>query len=249
MQKNKLPTIQFADLFMENREEKERIGDSYKNLGDQIYEIIKRKIICHEIKPKERVVDKHLAVQMGVSRSLVRQALTVLEKEELVTLVPRSGFFVRDITKKDVEDIYEIRNLLESHATKLSVPNLGEEDLLFLEKIFEDARRDLEKNKVKSFIKADAYLHEILIINCGNEHLKRMINKYSNQYIFYRMVDLSRIKRAKDSYFEHLEIFKAVQKRDVKLATTLMSKHILNAKKIILENFDSYTYEDKNINQ
>lgn len=244
MQKENIQ-IQFANLYMEESDKKERIGDDYKNLGDRIYESIKRKIICHEIKPKERIVDKHLAEKLGVSRSLVRQALTVLEKEELVTLVPRSGFYVRDISKKDVEEIYDIRNLLETHATKLGVINLKEKDLNFLEKIFEDAKRDLEKNKVKSFIEADAYLHEILINNCGNERLKKMINKYSNHYVFYRLVDLSRVKRAKEAYFEHYEIFLAVKKRDIDLSAHLMSKHIKNAKRIILENFDYYTYHVK----
>ena len=61
-----------------------KIGDNFPNLEDQVYKIIKDKIIWHEIKMKERIIDKKLAEELGVSRSMVRQVLTTLAKEELL---------------------------------------------------------------------------------------------------------------------------------------------------------------------
>jgi len=84
-----------------------------------------------------------------------------------------------------------------------------------------------------------------MIDNCGNEYLKKTINEYNNKYAFYRVVDLSRVERAKESYFEHYEIFKAIKEKKVQLSSKLMAKHIENAKNIILNNFDNYTFGNK----
>ena len=219
-----------------------KIGESFLNLEDQVYEIIKDKIIWHKIKMGERVIDKKLAEELGVSRSMVRQVLTIFVKEELLIMVPRNGFYVREITEKEIEGIYNIRKILEAYATELAVPKINSRDIAEVEEVFKKAKTDIEKEKVKSFIETDAKLHKLLINNCGNEYLKKTINGYNNRYAFYRVVDLSRVERAKESYFEHYEIFEAVKKKNVKLSAELMTKHIENAKNIILKNFDNYTF-------
>ena len=221
----------------------EKLGQKYKNLGDEVYENVKTRIINHEIKPGERIIDKNLAEQLGVSRSLVRQALTILEKEDLVTSVPRSGFYVKEIKERDVVEIYEIRKILEKAATQKAVPNIPDQDIDKLNTIFENAKKDLDKDKVLQFIKADNQLHKIIINNCGNERLIKLINSYNTYIAFYRVVDLSRVERAKEAYFEHLEIFKAVKARDVEKSVQLMTNHIENAKNIIIDNFYEYTYK------
>ena len=217
--------------------------ESYPSIGDQAYKIIKNKIIFHEIKPRERIIDKKLAEELCVSRSVVRQVLSVLTKEELLKLIPRNGFYVREITSKGIEEIYNVRKVLEAYATELAVPRINSGDIAALEEVFRMAKRDLEKDEVKSFIEADVILHKILVDNCGNECLIKIINKNNDKYAFYRIADLNRIERAKESYFEHYEIFKAVKEKKVKFSAELMAKHIENAKKIILNNFGSYTYE------
>ncbi|RQD78768.1 MAG: GntR family transcriptional regulator [Halanaerobium sp. MSAO_Bac5] len=221
----------------------EKLGQKYRNLGDEVYETLKTKIINHEIKPGERIIDKNLAEQLGVSRSLVRQALTILEKEDLVTSVPRSGFYVKEIKERDVVEIYEIRKILEKAATRKAVAQIPEKDIEKLDEIFENAKKDLDKDKVLQFIKADNQLHKTIINNCGNQRLIKLINSYNTYIAFYRVVDLSRVERAKEAYFEHLEIFKAVKAKDVEKSVELMANHIENAKNIIIDNFYEYTYK------
>jgi len=190
----------------------------------------------------ERIIDKKLAEELGVSRSIVRQVLTILVKEELLAMIPRIGFYVREITRKEIEEIYNVRKILEVYATELAVPKISSRDIAEVEKVFKRAEGDLEKNEVKSFIETDAKLHKLLIDNCGNEYLKKIINEYNDRYAFYRIIDLNRVERAKESYFEHYELFEAVKKKNAKLSAALMAKHIENAKNIILNNFDDYTF-------
>ena len=70
-----------------------------------------------------------------------------------------------------------------------------------------------------------------------------MINEHNDKYAFYRIIDLSRVERAKESYFEHYEIFKAIKEKKEGFSANLMTKHIENAKNIILNNFELYSYE------
>ena len=219
-----------------------KIGEVFPNLEDQVYKIIKDKIIWHEIKMGERIIDKKLAEELGVSRSMVRQTLTILVKEELLIMIPRNGFYVKEITRKEIEEIYNTRKILEAYATELAVPKITSGGIAALKEVFRKAKGDLEKDEVKSFIETDIELHKLLVNNCGNEHLKKMINENNDKYAFYRIVDLNRIERAKESYFEHYEIFKAVKEKKAKFSAELMAKHIENAKRIILDNFEAYTY-------
>ena len=96
-----------------------------------------------------------------------------------------------------------------------------------------------------TFIETDIKFHKLIIDNCGNGCLKRIINEHNDKYVFYRVVDLSRVERAKESYFEHYKIFQAVKEKKEALAAKLMAEHIENAKNIILDNFHSYTFGKK----
>ena len=84
------------------------IVETYPSVEEQVYKIIKNKIIWHEIKPGKRIIDKKLAEELDVSRSMVRQVLAILVREELLTMIPRNGFYVKEITKKEIEEIYNI---------------------------------------------------------------------------------------------------------------------------------------------
>ena len=77
------------------------IVETYPSIEEQVYKIIRDKIIWHEIKPGERIIDQKLAEEFGVSRSMVRRVLTILAKEELLIVIPRNGFYVRKITRME----------------------------------------------------------------------------------------------------------------------------------------------------
>jgi len=245
--KNNKIKLYFTSNNNKNNIKENKLGKTFESLEEKVYKIIKNKIIYHEIKPEERIIDKNISEELSVSRSLVRQVFATLVKEELLILIPRNGFYVRKIDKREIEEIYNVRSVLEGYAVKLTVPKISEKKIDQLELIFNKAKKDLGKNKVNSFIKTDEQLHKTLIDNCGNNYLKKIINRYNNHYIFFRVVDLSQIERAEESYFEHYEIFKAVKNRNIELSSKLMEEHIINAKNIILANFNKYMYR-KTIN-
>ena len=191
---------------------------------------------------RERIIDKKFAEELGVSRSMVRQVLTILVKEELLMMIPRSGFYVIEITRNEIEEIYEVRKVLEVYAIKHDVPRTSDRDIVEIEEAFNKAKENLERDDTKSFVEIDIKLHELIIKNCDNSHIKKIMDKFENLVNFYRFADQHEITRARELYFEHYEIFKSIKSRNIELATELMSNHIENSKKNILKNYDKYTY-------
>ncbi len=219
-----------------------RVGDNYETLGDKVYDIIKNKIIYREINPGERIYDQEIANELGVSRSLVRQAFTILENEELITSIPRSGFYVKKLYKEDVKEIFEIRTVLEKTATEKAVPRLTDDQIQEVRDLFDDAWESIKEGDLKVFIQADQALHRLLVDNCGNDRLKKMINKYQNYYVFYRIIDVTEVERAKMSFQEHNRILKAVEEGNKEKAAEKMVEHLDYTIKNIIMNFDEFTY-------
>jgi len=220
----------------------EKIGYNYKNLSDEVYYKIKEKIIFRDLKPGERIIDKEIAEEFGVSRSIVRQSLNILEKKGLVTSFPRSGYYVKEIKEKDIEDIYDLRYLIEKYATKQAVSRLSQDEINKLEKLFNDAWNNLKKGSSVKLIEADALLHWVLIDNCGNEKLKDVINNINSLALFYRVIDIVQEDRAEEVYKIHYKIFEAVKNKNAEKAEKLMADHIKKAKNTILNNYEKYTF-------
>jgi DNA-binding GntR family transcriptional regulator len=219
-----------------------KIGEVFSNLKEQVYKIIKDKIIWHEIKMGERIIDKKVVEELGVSRNIVRQVLTVSAKEELLVMIPRNIFYVREITKKEIEEIYDIRKILEEYAVKCAISRIPDRDIAEIEKMFDKPPKEsLENKDIKHLVEIDIKQHKLIIDNCNNDHIKKMIDKFQNQINFYRSADLNRISRIKELYFEHFEILKSIKEKNTEFAIELMGKHIENSKKSVFDNYDKYT--------
>ena len=99
------------------------------NLREQIENEVRSAIIQGRFLPGERLIESTIATEMGVSRAPVREVLSALEREGLVMNIPRRGNFVVDFTKKDIEEIYSFRLLLEIGAMRRAVERFNEDDI------------------------------------------------------------------------------------------------------------------------
>jgi DNA-binding GntR family transcriptional regulator len=111
---------------------------SYLSLKDRVYQNIKSQIIIGTLKPGTRLREEELSKAMNISRAPIREAFNRLEKEGFVTIIPRKGAAVSNITTQMIEDIFEIRETLESLAVKNSI---GKISLEKLEKVGEDFKK------------------------------------------------------------------------------------------------------------
>lgn len=220
-----------------------KIGETHVSLGEQVYKIIKDRIVNHDIKMNERIIDKTLADELFVSRSMVRQVLTTLVKEELVILIPRNGFYVREISKEEIADIYDIRKILEPYAVRQTIQRVSNKEIEKIEKEFHITKeRNSLQNNVQKFIIIDIKFHSFIVDNCNNKQIAKILNRFENTINFYRTIDQNQNNRAEEMFFEHFEILKAIKSKNLELATQLMASHIENSKNIILNNYHKYTY-------
>src|SRR6266545_705138 len=107
---------------------------------DLVLSSMREAILTAALPPGTRLRQEKLAELFGTSRIPVREALRALEYEGLVSSMPRRGFSVTQLDADDIEEVYDLRILLESHAVRLAVPLITDEDLRLLEQLYGDMR-------------------------------------------------------------------------------------------------------------
>ena len=143
------------------------------SLREQVVEQVRAAIIEGRMKPKDHITELSLTEQMGVSRTPVREALILLEREGLVEFHPNRGYFVRAFKEQDVQEIFSMRTTLENFAAELNITRLGELDYNHLEALIDRQRRATEEKDFKSVRTIDMSFHSYLINFSGHSLLIR----------------------------------------------------------------------------
>jgi DNA-binding GntR family transcriptional regulator len=206
----------------------------YPSLPDRIYQLLKDSIARHELEPGTRLIDQEIAGNLGVSRTPVREALSKLEVEGLVTIVPRRGVFVADPSPQDIKDTYEVREALEALAVELAVPLLREEDLAGLEKMMEDFKVALDDQEYLVCFELDRKFHDQLVKLSGNNKLIEIDRLLDGNIQVTRWIHCRDQQRQELAYREHRMILDALVKKDADLASRLVREHIRRVERDLL---------------
>lgn len=143
------------------------------NLRELVVEQIRTAIIEGRLRPNDHIVENTLTAQLGVSRTPVREALILLERDGLIVSYPHRGSFVRNFTSQDVEDIFTMRTALENFAGELIISRLMDDDFWHLEGLIEKQRQAIEAGNFKEVRSIDMSFHEFLIDYSRHALLKR----------------------------------------------------------------------------
>jgi DNA-binding GntR family transcriptional regulator len=201
------------------RESKPRVRETSapKRTGltvNDLYEQLKEMAVLYTIRPGERVNELELAEKFDVSRTPLREALNRLVAESLLNFVPNRGFFVRELHRQDIFDLFELRRSIEASAVQLAVERADIKDVRALRKFW----KDVMKNKAEQ---APAMR---LVALSGNNEMVRSLYAINARIHFVRWVDLE--QRGHDAFAEHLDILDAIEARDAKRCRELMETHI-----------------------
>ena len=145
--------------------------NEYLPLRDVVFNTLRDAILTGKLVPGERLMENQLAEKLGVSRTPVREALRMLELENLVELVPRKGAQVLDMTEKDIVNILEIRSALEGLATSLACKKMTKECLQQLKNMEVDFERAVAENDVERFVDIDEDFHDVIFQATENDKL------------------------------------------------------------------------------
>lgn len=206
-------------------------------LHEKVCRVLREAIITGDLAPGDRLVQEELAVQLGVSRMPIREALRQLESEGLIVLEPHRGAIVRSITINEVKEIYTLRAVLEGMAVRISVPLLEEKHLARLEQLL--AEMEEESTDVERFCSLNIEFHQTLTSGCGWERLKTFVEMLGNGFPNYTPLLLP--DQVRLSNREHREIMQAVWANEVERAAELMSLHIRRTGEQLAENMESLT--------
>lgn len=189
----------------------------------QAYEYLKEKILKNELKPETPIIEVDMAKELGMSRAPVREAMQNLEKDGLVVSYPFRGSYVSSATPYDVEEMYELRILLEGWALERGFSRFTKEELDDLEKLFTTA---YQKNDWEKLHEADRALHNMIIEKALCKRLISFMDTLNAQIERIRYISAREVQRSEKSYQEHLEIIHCIRdgKRDE--AKKLLEVHL-----------------------
>jgi DNA-binding GntR family transcriptional regulator len=172
-----------------------------ESINEQLYQIIKQKILTTELSLGEQINQRELAHEFGVSTIPVRDALFQLLNEGLVENRSRMGFFVRSFTNKEISDIMEVRLLYELYCLENYFERI---DRKLLTGCLIRCRMQKSPSREK-FDKLDEQIHDIFIHASENERLMKSYREVKNQIIIFRHLDKDRIELANQEHIEFLQ--------------------------------------------
>jgi len=209
-----------------------------KSLREEVYESLKKSILHGKLKAGQRLIEETLAHQIGISRTPVREAFHKLERDDLVTRLPKGGFAVREFTKEDVEEIFGIRTALESYAAYLATQHIGPEKVSVLEKKIQESEKALENGDDEKVVQLHTEFHDLLYKSCKSNKLIEMINNFRDYFYRYRPALLRTEKNIRDSIEDHRQMLEAMKKKNPRLVERLVRNHLRKGMEIILKEIN-----------
>ena len=209
-----------------------------KNLTQMAYRKIKDMMFSYEIIPGQRLVFVDLAKKIGVSRTPVNHALSILANEGFLDFIPHQGYAVHELTQEEAGALYQVREIIELGAIELAIRKMTPEKLEALRQKKEVLAEKLTADHVtrRNFI-LDQEFHLCYIDMAGNPYLTGFFREvYQRIFLRHRIEGLS-ISRNQQVVSEHNEILKAISQKDVRKAKELIKKHIRAAEKSIFSVF------------
>jgi DNA-binding GntR family transcriptional regulator len=199
-------------------------------LRHQAYKLVKEKVINLELKPGDKVSEVELAKSLNESRTPVREALLMLEHEKLIVCDDSMGFLVRRLNKKDVEEYFAIRNVIEEFVIALVVKNITEEEIKGLRSNIEQGEIFIKEGDIRKIIRCETEFHEIMYRAARSDVLIETISPLIDKFQWFRGIALSVPGAATSSLSQHKRMLESLEIRDLKRLKRLMKAHLAEAK-------------------
>ncbi|MCK8787177.1 GntR family transcriptional regulator [Roseomonas sp. NAR14] len=196
------------------------------DLGSETYERIKAAIRDGSLAPGSRLTEAELVVRLGVSRTPVRQALTRLETEGLLTHEPRRGLTVPRPDHQQVIELYAMREVLEGTAARFAAQHASEAELRSLAHLIEEEGAAQDDGRALSAI--NLRIHTLLHRAAHNRYLLRSLAQLTDAMALLPTM-LGEPARAREAHAEHRALLAAISRRDGEAAEAAMRAHISSA--------------------
>ncbi len=215
-----------------------------QSLRQQVYERLRTALRAGEYRPNQRLTEIGIAEALGVSRTPVREALGLLSREGLLSSMPHGGFRVPDLRADDLNDIFELRYLLEPYAAGLAARNADHEGVTGMHVVIQTEKQCLTDSDNIAFVQASQDFRSRLFAMAGNRRLAAAISQIEGHAQFVRSENFDDWKTRTVLISAQEQILEAVRLRDAENAAKAMRGLLTTTKNTLLAALDQYRAGD-----
>lgn len=212
-------------------------------LRRNVVDALRKAILEGRLAPGSRLIERELITMMGVSRTVIREALRQLESEGVVETVPNKGPIVRALTMAEAKDLYLIRSVLEGLAARMFVLNASDEDIARLKEALDGTIVAYRDGDPEVILTAKNRFYDILFSGAGSATLSTMISMLHVRVWRWRALGLAHPRRSPgrsgESIRELRKLFQAIKARDADLAEEILRSEVTNAANEIFRIFEA----------
>ena len=216
------------------------IGNS-ASLRDQAYALLRQAIADADIYASNeeiRLDERALSESLGVSRTPVREAMTLLEQEGFLRMVPRRGIYIVRKSKREIVEMIQMWAALESMAARLATLHATDEEIARLRHMFDQFRDSTPAEHIAEYSDANIAFHQAIVELSKSQIILDTIKNIFIHVRAIRRMTISQSDRASRSIVDHLRIIEALEKRDTELAERLVREHSLGLAAFVEANCD-----------
>ncbi len=218
------------------------LGADHSSLREKIFDELRTRIVSNELPPGTRMVESHLADDLGVSRNPVRESIRMLEAAGFVHVLPRRGAVVAQLSSTQALELFQVRSELEGLAARLAARNASTTELTRLEKLLAEGARAVTRPEPKKLSELNARFHALVADLSGNSTLSQLTSQLRDrlEWVFIRTAST----RAEESWNEHRLLVAAILNRDEDTAESLARGHIAEARHAFEERQAAIAQQD-----
>jgi DNA-binding GntR family transcriptional regulator len=209
------------------------------NLANEIAIYLRELIVSGEITPGTRIVEADFASQLGVSRGSLREALRILETERLLESFPGRGSFVVQTSKRDIQELYSLRCILEEEAMRLAINNGTENDFDRLQLTVESMLKAAKEQRQREVMELDYRFHCQIWEIADHILLMKVLESITIQMRMYLAVQTQLYEDLAEGVLDHQLILQALRNSEKETAVQLLKNHLELAAQVVLSYFET----------
>jgi DNA-binding GntR family transcriptional regulator len=210
-----------------------------RNASVAATELIREAIVDGRLEPGWRLKEEELARELGISRTPVREALLILQAEGLVVATPNRGAMVRAHDAADLDDLYQLRALLEGYAARRAAMRISDADVEELR--LSCSRFELldPEEDLRELVKENMFFHNAILEAAGSARLASMVRKVIELPLVYRSYIWYSRDQTRISAHYHRQIVTALAARDFERAELVMKEHVFEARDVLVAHMQA----------
>jgi DNA-binding GntR family transcriptional regulator len=195
------------------------------NLSEKVYRVLKREIANHRFLPRSHLNVEKLTRDLGVSRTPVWEAIRRLEQEGYLTVEPKKGVLIQELTPETAIELYTVREALEALAIRAAIDRIGARGCTEMERCLNEQKEVIDRNNLVGYSQLDFEFHGYIYTHCNNKTLQEMLENIKNKSRPIAMLITPILPLL---YHDHVVILEALRARDAERAEKAIRKHIVN---------------------